>query len=372
MQLLLTMSYPLDDIDKKTKEGATPLAFACSTGKIDAMKFLLERGANKKTRSADGSTLLIQACASDPQNEELVEFLLREGLPVNCEDSDGNSPLIYACSFGHAKIVKLLLRAGAQVNCANKQPCSPLYFVCERGYAEIASMLLDAGANPHNVYVSGKDVLYVACFRGHMDIVRILLTCEQNTNPFFNIQNYLNSSLFGYLSAAVISGNEELVEFLITLGANIDQVSAETLLTPLAVSCREHKKRMIKILIEAGADVNKKHTRDGKLPLTFAFSKKLDPDIVDLLLNAGADPVPAGLQEFVKLHFLQRFLKTMCFGTHCANSPLFAASGLSANHCIYLRQIATPTTAARFNRTTLSIHAHFFLLFSLAFACHSD
>ena len=89
----------------------TPLWIACDVGQVDALRLLLEKGAD-----------------------------------VNQADKDGTTPLHLACFKGHVDVARLLLEKGAEVDRAEKQGATPLFIACQEGHVDAARLLLERGA----------------------------------------------------------------------------------------------------------------------------------------------------------------------------------------------------------------------------------
>ena len=103
---------------------------------------------------------------------------------------------------------------------------------------------------------------------------------------------------------AIVRGNRDLVTALLKAGEDVNQSLDDDITTPLSWAVELYRYDIAKILIEKGADVNKK-VRDYEnpsvyiTPLDLAFKKYLsreanvkgnELDIVKLLLKKGADP----------------------------------------------------------------------------------
>jgi ankyrin repeat protein len=82
---------------------------------------------------------------------------------------------------------------------------------------------------------------------------------------------------------AALMGDEALVRKLLQEGANKDEVDSHGHATPMGVAADAGHIRIVAMLIEAGADVNK------KCPLYYA-AQRGNVEIVKLLLKSGADP----------------------------------------------------------------------------------
>jgi hypothetical protein len=90
------------------------------------------------------------------------------------------------------------------------------------------------------------------------------------------------------LCIAARNGQLSTVEFLLRSGAKVDIIAEDRRSTALIDSAMERHKDVIKTLIEAGAEVNVKNG-DGQTALIIVVGAG-DAEIVEMLVNAGADP----------------------------------------------------------------------------------
>ncbi|MDX6385858.1 MAG: hypothetical protein QOK48_3431 [Blastocatellia bacterium] len=88
-------------------------ARATMDGKVGRMRWLHFAGAKVDTRTSLGSPLFLAASSGKLR---AVRYLLDEGAEVNCREAGGSSPLIEAAYNGHVEVIKELLLRGAEVN----------------------------------------------------------------------------------------------------------------------------------------------------------------------------------------------------------------------------------------------------------------
>lgn len=88
-------------------------ADAASSGSLSRMQLLHLAGANVNVSGPNQSPLLIAAAEG---KLKAVRYLLDEGADVNAVGRDSNTALTEATFYGHAAIVKELLVRGANVN----------------------------------------------------------------------------------------------------------------------------------------------------------------------------------------------------------------------------------------------------------------
>ncbi len=101
------------NINKPDYKKDTALLIAIQKNKIDAVKFLLENGADPNYQRPDSITPLRSAI--DNENEKIVALLLENGADVNIDNANGWVPLMSAARSGNLSIVKMLIDKGANV-----------------------------------------------------------------------------------------------------------------------------------------------------------------------------------------------------------------------------------------------------------------
>jgi ankyrin repeat protein len=144
--------------------GATPLWLAATGPDVDAMRTLLEAGADPFIPSATHVSTLIAAAGIEYRQGyrqkleaevlEAVRLLLARGLDVNASDDYGNTALHGAAMRGVNAVVSLLVAQGADLDAWNRDGKRPVELAEDasdaRAQPETAALLrrLMAGAAP--------------------------------------------------------------------------------------------------------------------------------------------------------------------------------------------------------------------------------
>ena len=97
---------------------------AAKRGDLDAVRALLEEGADPEDRMEDKSSALHWAAVQG--HYEIVEALLEAGADRNVRSEDGGTPLHWSVFLGEPEMVELLLSEGADPNIANYSGQTPL------------------------------------------------------------------------------------------------------------------------------------------------------------------------------------------------------------------------------------------------------
>src|SRR5215468_6313186 len=244
-------------------DGITPLMVAAETGSLDAMKMLIDRGADVNARNTYGSTALMWS-VTDPKKARL---LLEHDADVNVTARSGRTALIIA-SFANpsAEVVRMLLAKGATVGIMDQRKVTPM-----------------------NAATFGNDIA----------TTRLLLDASADVNTadtFIGLTPLINASG---------NRNLEAVKLLLSKGANVNAVSKTQDLpriqtgvvefggwTPLLMAVPFGPPEIVKTLMDAGAKVNVQDYR-GFTPLMLATATDhANPDTVRLLLAHSADRQP--------------------------------------------------------------------------------
>jgi ankyrin repeat protein len=126
-------------------ERGSPLFWAARQANLEAVRALLERGANVKYKGPDGGTAL-HATLGDRNDVRIAELLLDKGADLEARRS-GMTPLLMASLFGRVEWVRLFVQRGARVDAKNSSGQTSLAVSGTFGrQPEIERLLRDAGA----------------------------------------------------------------------------------------------------------------------------------------------------------------------------------------------------------------------------------
>lgn len=274
-----------------------PLLEAVLTGSVPAVTTLLEAGANVNLvdpQYFQAHSPLEAALKSN--NTEVAQLLLDHKADVNLRTPSG-LPLDYALDFERFEFASILLKAGANVSNPNEK----LFDMAEKGNCEWMSILLERGADP-NINLRSTTPLIKAVQEKHTDAVKLLLKAGANVNLVI-------SSLTGSaLTASAENHDLEITNLLIEAGADpnlhSDYRSPLTRAIPDLLSNENDVdicKKVVQVLLDAGADLNQVVTSDGgvtaldKAAKSRSAGKGISSDqyfasLCKFLLDAGAAP----------------------------------------------------------------------------------
>lgn len=126
-------------------DGFQPLGLACFFGHQEAVKLLLQNGANMNDASRNFQQVAPLHSAAALDNTEICRLLLEKGADENARQQGGFTPLHAAAQNGNAKMVRLFLAHGADVNARTSQGLTPLKMAKESKNQQTIRLLQSAG-----------------------------------------------------------------------------------------------------------------------------------------------------------------------------------------------------------------------------------
>src|ERR1017187_4884165 len=245
------------DVNSRAQRGSTLLMHAAALGSPDAVKLLLQSGADPNAKNDLAATALILGAG----NAEKARLLVEKGADVNAHSKLGRTPLMSAASCdGCAGTVKLLLDQGADPKAADKQGNTALHEAAEADNSESVRLLLAKGVGADSADSGGNRPLAWAAGNCNLEFVKLYLSKGADVNA---------ANTFG---GEVKFGKIQLIQ-----------------LTPLMLASTYCGPEVVKTLLDAGAKVNARDIR-GMTALEFAVSSETqNAAVVTLLLTAGAE-----------------------------------------------------------------------------------
>jgi ankyrin repeat protein len=161
------------DPNVRDRLGRTPLHHAAAEGR--GLEPLLEAGADPNARDKDGKTPLHYAVAH--RHSDAIKLLLDYGAEVDGESAEALclTPLHIAALRGDAEEVERLLKSGADPNVRDVFGRTPLHYASARNHKAVAELLLSRGADPNAKDERGKTPLDLAAWRCALDVLELLL-----------------------------------------------------------------------------------------------------------------------------------------------------------------------------------------------------
>ncbi|MBI2614603.1 MAG: ankyrin repeat domain-containing protein [Gemmatimonadetes bacterium] len=136
------------DVNAAQGDGMTALHWAAKNGDVAMLRVLLYAGANREAATRLGGYTPLHL-ASQEGASDAVRMLLEAGSNATAVTSTGASAIHFAAAAGQPDAIKALLERGANVNARDAYAGrTPLMFAAAGGRLEAMKTLLNAGADP--------------------------------------------------------------------------------------------------------------------------------------------------------------------------------------------------------------------------------
>ncbi|MFC0773397.1 ankyrin repeat domain-containing protein [Terrimonas alba] len=310
------------------------LLHSVTYGRLDAVKELLADHVNPNSTGGRSLVYSLLHTAINDSNTAIAGALIKAGADINGE-SYGVTPVENAIRTGNFGILKLLVDAGANVDATGSSTSAPVYklifagnieafkmlykaskkqdkldkafaYACQENQLTIAEYLLKQGAESTNKLTPEKlnKIFVEACEKGRASVVEFLLTKGANkiegVEPAIKsgqkniIETFLKKGMAPNvllpedekpLHLAAEYGQLDIVKLLVNAGANVNEKSKGE--TALKRAIEQKKLDCAKFLLQAGTRINTGDEKEESL--LFTAARYFDRDIFQELLNNKAN-----------------------------------------------------------------------------------
>jgi ankyrin repeat protein len=226
------------EVDCLTSEGTTPLIFAVSGNKTDAVKSLLKYSPDVNIFTKRSETPLLIAVKNG--NIDIAEALIRDSADINISDKYSATPLHYASIYGYFYMVDLLLYYEVVNDRKTLDGTTPLMAAVWAGYTDVADLLIQNSADIEAKDNAGFTPFLIAAQIG--DTVSMELLLKKGVNLYeFNKYNY------NALDLCIKFNHKEAIEYLLRKGDKWIS-KGELIVDPYAVAAKYMRNEIINIL----------------------------------------------------------------------------------------------------------------------------
>ncbi|UKJ89096.2 ankyrin repeat containing protein [Theileria orientalis] len=203
------------DLEFVDEVGRSAIHYACTSGNVDLVSYLITRDVEIDKKDVKGWTPLFISVVKN--YVDIVELLLDCGAdltltlrhrcaPTRLTDAHSH-PIHFAAIKLNREMTELLLSRNVDVNQKDSQGITPLSYSCTKGDLEYVAYLLDAGANPTIQDVNGRTSYHSVALGGSLELAKLL-------HERVGIQNTQDRWSLTPAKLAHIRGHTELSEFL--------------------------------------------------------------------------------------------------------------------------------------------------------------
>lgn len=229
---------------------------------------------NRAARSRPGGTTPLMLAVSSGSLPS-AEAVLGLKPNLNAHDSRGMTALMIAAESGRLDLTTALLNAGADIDAPGPDGATALAFALMKQAPDVANALLAAGASAEGP--AGEQAVAIAILHGDLAMVRGLMARGANVHAA--------ASGIPFIAVAAAKGHLDVLEELLKAGTDVNVRTSDGE-TALMLAARSHA-ALLPVLLGAKADLLAADA-SGRTPLLHAASAG-NTEAITLLLGAGAN-----------------------------------------------------------------------------------
>lgn len=284
------------DINACGGQWGTALAAAYRCGYYLIIWKLYDHGASHELHGGRWGTALGSAL-SGACHTLVQQFVVRHKVDVNQVCGRWGPAihfLIEKRAYDEEELVQLFLNSGADVNALGGRYGTPLGAAIVDGEPGLVEDLLKRGADPNLEYEKAKvNPLWLACRNSQVDYTKLLIQHGANIHACVPFRGTA-------LQAAARDGSELCIRMLLDAGADINAQTPSLHGTAISAAVFSNYKNTVQFLISKGADVTRTAGRYHSALQVAAL--KADIALLRFLIKQGAKVNEAGGRHWTPLH----------------------------------------------------------------------
>jgi len=232
------------NINTKNKIDETTLMWAIHD--LEKMKLLIEHGADVNAKAKSGNTPLLIAAVGHGKYDA-VKLLLDKGANASAVNNRKENALMRAALFGDTNTITLLLSKGLDINAIAVDSSSALVNAVLNANKQIIFQLLDRGANPDITTFMGLTSLSLAVIFTDAESVKAILKKSKKVNAMDN-EGTTVLMYAGYNE----HDDVEMIQALLDKGADVN-IKSKSGATALSWASKKGNTATVALLKKAGA-----------------------------------------------------------------------------------------------------------------------
>ena len=258
--------------------GETALTQAIQNDDVEMTELLVKEAIINLKNEAGETPLTL---AIQKQNEDIIRLVMKRA-KASLKNDKGDAPLFLALANKDLYLLQTLIRNGADVN-RTSNGFTPLARAVELNNYRAVGYLIRNGATPNLANDNGEIPLAIAIKKGYDVIAGILVNKSQDA---FSDANWFNAIGDPLLNIAAQNGNTELIRMLVEAGADVNALDHEEN-SPLHIAAANGQNKAVTLLMTYDADMNYRNLK-GATPIMLAAMSS-QSSTYDMLLEYGAN-----------------------------------------------------------------------------------
>ncbi|CAM3569333.1 ankyrin repeat domain-containing protein [Zobellia roscoffensis] len=285
---LATIKYLVEqgnDVNKKTHDSRTYIFWAAYSGNVEAMEYLIEKGAKLDVVDSHGYYPSAFASAGGQTDPKIYELLIANGADLkNEKDHHGANIILVAVSNAKdLKFTDYLISKGLNINATDKDGNGIFYYAAKGGNIDVLKALKERGVSTTKNDKTGDNAILAASRvgRGGSNGIAVFqyleglgiapnVVSKEGTTPLHNLAS---------------SKDIKVLDYFISKDVDPNAVDAEGQ-TALIKAAGRNELEVITYFTETTDNINHAD-KDGHTALTAAIQNN-SADVVTYLISKGA------------------------------------------------------------------------------------
>ncbi len=260
----------------------SPIHLAVINGHDAVAEYLIAQGADITCDNYSFNDSLVTT-TTDRQSTHMREILIEALKERFSYYAPGPHSISDAVKGDDMSAVKRILKSSPdQVNICSESGNTPLHIAVESGNEKLTHYLIEQGADPNAINKDGFKPIHFAFFKNNFWL---------KLNKDLSLAEYLRDNGTKYnINLAALFDDLKGVQAFLSKDPSLSNSNDSCDKRPLSSAAAEGNEAMVKLLLENGADPMKPENNAPKGFALWVAAFKNHPGIVEMLLNAGADP----------------------------------------------------------------------------------
>lgn len=238
--------------------------------------------------------------------KELKAKLADKSISSRWRSECGESMASLHMAYGSADIALDYIQREIKSKAPIKQLESDFYQAINGNFQRIVDALLKYGVSPNASEKGNYSPLMNSALSGHLEIMRMLIKAGAD----LNYEAHINMNAF---TIAVERGDVHAVSLLLDYGVDINKyrkVEHQNYLLDIAI--KSNNVKMIELLLQLKFDLNA-YDQNRRTPLQYAIEDGATRNMVEYLLNSGANPCHKNAKGENALALYDRMIRELKF-----------------------------------------------------------
>ena len=292
---------------RHSKDGMSVLLVAAQEGKLDFLKYLVNRAQELNLTIHDcdktGGNLITFAAAFG--HKEVFDYCLDLGVAIK-PTADGRNIIMLVMYDDHPEMLDYLIenseKLGIDLNKKTDNGHNTLFYSVEVGKVDVFKKLISKGAKIEDGD-DGESVIMRASYLEHEDMLMYLLSQQDKLGISIHSIDHNGCSAVHctvdrkkYFKKSHYSAQVQILALLVEYGADLNMAD-ENGLTPLHLCCKtssidagEHSVEIVRYLLDNGSSIHA-NTYKGNTALHCCMESSFEvkPELLSFLHTSGAD-----------------------------------------------------------------------------------